>query len=215
LSSVNGSEMTSRPTVGDVRLAIEGRADSEYLDRVAPFLFGHRVAHLPLLPLVEGLPPWHYVCQLVSVHDGDTMRARVTSEVHNMGFMIQIPGSLAEKNIRLYGVDTPEIRRVRGATTNEVLWGKFVTLWVREQFLQFPFFGLVTHRDKNDNYSRLLGTVYTVQGGISCWADLFKGESLNQRLLNKGYAMPTDSRGRRVAHPVHGDRAVMWKRPLG
>jgi micrococcal nuclease len=112
-----------------------------------------------------GAPAYTYRAEIVSVYDGDT----VTVDI-DCGFDIWRMGV----KLRLYGIDTPEIR---GVERPEGLIAKqFVCdlLPVGERVI------VQTFRDKTGKFGRLLATIWTDD----------HGKSVNRRLLEGGFADP-------------------------
>lgn len=128
--------------------------------KVLPILF---LSLLPVASLAEeGLTfsPYHYQAKIVSVYDGDT----VTLDV-DLGFSIT-----SRQKIRLYGIDTPELRgeeRPEGIKARDYL---------RKLCPVGSTILLKTQKDRQGKYGRYLGTLYK--------ADL----NVNQHLVDKGYA---------------------------
>jgi len=109
---------------------------------------------------------YHYEARLVSVYDGDTIRVDLS-----LGFNIW----QLNKPIRLYGIDTPELRgieREQGLVVRDI---------VEQRLRQADRLIIETHKDTTGKYGRLLGTVhYRVEG---------QWHNLNQELLSEGLAM--------------------------
>lgn len=93
----------------------------------------------------DKLPPREFPALVVSVHDGDTLRAIV-----NLGFKISI-----EETFRLSGIDTPELPTPAGIAAGDTLRslvnGKAVTLRV----------------DGQEKYGRWLATVFVGKRNIN------------------------------------------------
>lgn len=110
---------------------------------------------------------YHYEARLVSVYDGDTIRVDLS-----LGFNIW----QLNKPIRLYGIDTPELRgteRERGLIVRGI---------VEQRLRQADSLIIETHKDSTGKYGRLLGTVHYRVG--EQW------HNLNQALLAEGLAEP-------------------------
>lgn len=105
---------------------------------------------------------YNYQAKVLSVYDGDTIRCDI-----DLGFSV----TLSNQSIRLYGIDTPEVRgeeredglKVRDIVRNLIL-GKNVILQ--------------TIKDTKGKYGRWLGKVYI--------DDL----CVNDFLIEKEYAVP-------------------------
>ena len=108
-------------------------------------------------------PIYCYKIKVNSCYDGDTIRADI-----DLGFGV----ILRNKAIRLFGIDTPEIRgkeRARGIEVRDfvrsILVGKVAKLY--------------SIKDKSGKYGRFLGVVHT--------SDIL---SVNELLLRNGMARP-------------------------
>jgi micrococcal nuclease len=108
---------------------------------------------------------YHYEARLVSVYDGDTIRVDLS-----LGFNIW----QLNKPIRLYGIDTPELR---GAERPQ---GLMVRDIVEQRLRQADRLIIETHKDTTGKYGRLLGTVHYRVGD--------QWRNLNQELLEGGLA---------------------------
>jgi micrococcal nuclease len=105
---------------------------------------------------------YNYVVDVVSVYDGDT----ITVDIH-VGFGIV----LTNQKIRLYGINTPEVRG------EERERGLFVRDWLRDKILGKTVI-LKTIKDKKGKYGRWLGIIYT----DDCL------DSINNILISEGLA---------------------------
>jgi micrococcal nuclease len=108
---------------------------------------------------------YHYEARLVSVYDGDTIRVDLS-----LGFNIW----QLNKPIRLYGIDTPELRgaeRPQGLVVRDI---------VEQRLRQADRLIIETHKDTTGKYGRLLGTVHYRVGD--------QWRNLNQELLEEGLA---------------------------
>jgi len=102
-----------------------------------------------------------YLAQVCSVYDGDGVYdCRI-----DMGMKFFV-----EKQVRLYGVDTPELRG------DQKIAGRVVRDFVRECILDKQVI-LYTQKDKSGKYGRLLADV-----------KFDNGKDLATLLLEKGYA---------------------------
>lgn len=103
-----------------------------------------------------------YKAKVLSVYDGDTIRA-----TFDLGFGIE----LKNQSIRLSGINAPEVRgesRENGLKSRDRL---------RELVLDKEVI-ITTKKDKKGKYGRWLGEVFV------------DGESANYTLLAEGYAQP-------------------------
>lgn len=114
---------------------------------------------------------YEYRCSLVRVTDGDTLVVTI-----DLGFRLT-----ATMPIRLLGLNAPE----KNTTV-----GKQVKAWVAQWFLDNPDISVVTLKDP-EKYGRWLGTITRLDGGLS----------LNDQLLELGYAKPYDGHGVRPTGP--------------
>ena len=106
---------------------------------------------------------YEYRAYVKKVYDGDTITVDI-----DLGFGVL----LKNQKIRLYGINTPEIR---GESKEE---GKKVRDLVRERILD-TWVTIKTYKDKKGKYGRWLGMVY----------ELEVEESINEWLLNEGHAV--------------------------
>lgn len=112
-------------------------------------------------------PAFTYRAIVTSIYDGDTMTVDIDLGFHSW---------MRSQKIRLYGVDTPEIR---GEERPE-------GLKVKAELLKICLPGthiiLQSLKDKSGKYGRWLGIVWPTSGAIET--------SLNQWLLDNGMAEP-------------------------
>ena len=108
-------------------------------------------------------PQFIYRARMLSVYDGDTVRADI-----DLGFHTWIKN----RAIRLYGVNTPEIRG------DEKEDGKMVRDLVRKWLPEGTEFTLHSVDDRFGKYGRVLGVIYP-----DGWS-----ESVNARLYRGGLA---------------------------
>lgn len=108
-------------------------------------------------------PEYIYRARLVSIYDGDTLRADI-----DLGFHAW----LMDQSIRLYGINTPEIR---GPEKPE---GVMVRDLVKQWLPEGAAFTLHSIEDRHGKYGRILGLIYP-----DGWA-----ESINARLYRGGMA---------------------------
>jgi|TARA_R100000081_G_C4811193_1_gene171276 micrococcal nuclease len=105
---------------------------------------------------------YEYNATVVKVYDGDTITVDI-----DLGFGIV----LRKQKIRLYGVNTPEVRG------EEKELGKKVRDLLREKILGETII-VKTIKDKKGKYGRWLGTIFHQEENINDW------------LLNEGHALP-------------------------
>lgn len=103
-----------------------------------------------------------YKAKIIAVYDGDTVTALV-----DLGFL-----HTQEMKLRLYGIDTPEMRGT------EKVEGKKVRDIVREMILDKEV-TIRSYKDKQGKYGRYLATIV-----------LENGLDLNQWLIDNGHAKP-------------------------
>ena len=110
-----------------------------------------------------------YRAIVVSIYDGDTMRSDI-----DLGFGVW----LRNQPIRWLEIDTPELRgdeRVEGLgardRVRDLILGKEVIL--------------KTYKDEKGKYGRWLAEVYYEDEEVLEWDN-----SINQQLINEGYADP-------------------------
>jgi micrococcal nuclease len=87
---------------------------------------------------------YEYRAQVISVYDGDTLRADI-----DLGFGV----TMSNQSIRLRGIDAPEIRgesREAGLASRDYL----------RALIEGMVVTLKTHRDSKGKYGRWLGDVY-------------------------------------------------------
>ena len=101
-----------------------------------------------------------YKAQVVSVYDGDTITVDI-----DLGFGAWLKG----QKIRLYGIDTPELRGDERAAGVEARTFLRSAIMNREVILN-------TYRDRSGKYGRWLATV---------WCD---GVNLNKEMIKLGLA---------------------------
>jgi micrococcal nuclease len=105
---------------------------------------------------------YEYRAIVTRVYDGDTITVDI-----DLGFYTWIKSQV----IRLYGIDTPEIRgeeRPEGLVSAE---------WLRSRILDKEVI-LKTHKDQKGKYGRWLAEVY------------LDGVNLNEKLIEEGLAEP-------------------------
>jgi len=102
---------------------------------------------------------YNYYAKIIGVYDGDTVTAVV-----DLGFLHS-----QEMKLRLYGIDTPEMRGP------EKVEGKKVRDIVRTMILDKQV-ELITYKDKQGKYGRYLATI------------IIDGVDVNQWLVSNGHA---------------------------
>jgi micrococcal nuclease len=114
------------------------------------------------------------MAKVVSVYDGDTVRADI-----DLGFNI----IMNNQSIRLLGINTPEVRG------DEKAQGIIVRDYVREQILEQNII-LKTYKDSKGKYGRWLGEIfYTKEERIITASDSPDSLTcLNDELLKLGMA---------------------------
>jgi len=106
---------------------------------------------------------YEYLSKIVSVYDGDTVRADI-----DLGFGVW----LQNQKIRLFGIDAPEMR----GSDREKAKGKESRDWLRDQ-LKGQAVTIQTIRDRKGKYGRWLGRL------------IVKGVDLNQKMVEEGLAV--------------------------
>ena len=102
-----------------------------------------------------------YVAFVDSIYDGDTITCTV---------YLGLSMKATDQKIRLYGIDTPELRG------DEKEAGKEARDYLRGLILNKKITLNTVKNDKRDKYGRLLGIIE------------YQGDIINQDLLDKGYA---------------------------
>lgn len=116
---------------------------------------------------------YEYMAKVISVYDGDTIRADI-----DLGFGVK----LENQQIRLLGMDTPE---VRGDERPE---GLVVRDYVRAAILDKEIM-LRTFKDSKGKYGRWLAEVYYRKDGVVVAADQLDSLTcLNDELVKLGMA---------------------------
>mgnify|MGYP003684246281 FL=1 len=104
------------------------------------------------------------VAKVHSVYDGDTCTVDI-----DLGLNVVI----RKEKVRLYGIDTPELRGVDPETKAKGIEARG---WLRDQLDGADEVLIRTHKDKSGKYGRLLGELF---------AD---GVNLNETLVELGMA---------------------------
>ena len=111
-----------------------------------------------------------YLCKCVKVYDGDTIT------VVFKPFEVNLPNSIYKYNVRLIGIDTPELKtdnideKKKALDVRDVLRGKILDKFI------------IIKCGKFDKYGRLLADVY----------DENKIEHINKWLIDGGFANTYD-----------------------
>lgn len=117
--------------------------------------------------------PYDYeVAGVLKVVDGDTVDLVLRSDPVDVGFRVQVRGTLTQR-IRLLGVDTPERGR---PGFNEA--GTFAVEWLALAFHEGR--PIRCRTEKSDSFGRYLGEVYLVD----------TGETLAEGLIEAGLGTP-------------------------
>ncbi len=104
---------------------------------------------------------YNYKAKIIGVYDGDTVTAVV-----DLGFLHS-----QEMKLRLYGIDTPELRgaeKIEGRKVRDILRGMILDKEVE----------IHTYKDKQGKYGRYLATI------------VLDGVDINQWLVDNGHAEP-------------------------
>ncbi len=105
---------------------------------------------------------YEYKAYVKKVYDGDTITVDI-----DLGFGVM----LKSQKIRLFGINTPEIRgksRADGLKSRDALREKIADKWII----------IKTKRDKKGKYGRWLGEIYNLESK----------DSINSWLISEGYA---------------------------
>jgi len=104
---------------------------------------------------------YHYSAIVTDVYDGDTITVDV-----DLGFGVW----LKDQKVRLYGIDTPEVRgpeRIRGLVVRD---------WLRDLILDKVILLQTIKRESKGKYGRWLGVV------------MLNNRNVNRRLVAEGLA---------------------------
>jgi micrococcal nuclease len=108
--------------------------------------------------------PYVYDALVKSVYDGDTITCDIDLGIYT---------GISNEKMRLYGIDTPELR---GSTPEEKLRALEARDFLRDSILG-RWVVIETIMDKEGKYGRLLVVVY------------HNGFNINARMVSKGYAV--------------------------
>ena len=103
---------------------------------------------------------FNYRALLNHVHDGDTINVDI-----DLGFGVWLKG----QSMRLFGIDAPELNTAAG----KAAW-KFL----HEKLFAVSEVTLVTTKVQEDKFGRILATIF------------YKGENVNQAMVDAGHAKP-------------------------
>ena len=109
---------------------------------------------------------YHYRAIYKSNYDGDTLRLDI-----DLGMGVW----LHNQSVRLFGIDTPEIRSRDQAEKARAIKARD---FVRETLFTDDELIIQTHKDKTGKFGRLLVTVFVIDSG----------ENLNKLLVEQGLA---------------------------
>ena len=109
---------------------------------------------------------YHYRAVYRSNYDGDTLRLDI-----DLGMGVW----LHNQSVRLFGIDTPEIRSRDQAEKARAIKARD---FVRETLFTDDELIIQTHKDKTGKFGRLLVTVFVIDSG----------ENLNKLLVEQGLA---------------------------
>lgn len=129
------------------------------------------IALFTLFALPASAHEYLYPAKVVRIIDGDTIVVDITLGLRHV---------ILKEQIRLYGVNTPEMN------TQE---GKDVKKWVEAKIPVGSEIILETIRDKRGKYGRVLGIIYIPKIEDDQHRVLY-GRQLNLWLLDEGYAKP-------------------------
>lgn len=104
---------------------------------------------------------YFYKAKVIDIYDGDSITILV-----DLGFSITV-----KKKVRLYGIDTPELRGTEREDGLKALNYLKSLVLNKDVIVQ-------TYKDKTGKYGRLLATIYLDEINI------------NEKLVNENYAMP-------------------------
>jgi micrococcal nuclease len=124
---------------------------------------------------MEPQPYTYRVTEVVNVTDGDTVDVRL-----DLGFAISV-----RKRVRLAGINAPESR-----TTDRVekVLGIEAKEWLRAALEGAALLVSTDKPDRTEKYGRVLGRLFVVG----------HAESLNDRMVREGYALPYSGQGPRM-----------------
>jgi len=144
--------------------------------------------------------PFQYLFRLTDPpYDGDTLKGDIITPEIDAGFNRMIQVAELQAQIRLSGVNTPEVRGVQRPA------GLIVRDFVRRELAGSTHVVIKTHKDETGKYDRPLAEVYYLPPSHVGSADsvltgrmekiLSEGRHLNALLLNKGYGLRMNDKG--------------------
>lgn len=125
---------------------------------------------------------YEYPAQVLRVKDGDTIDAEVTlrDEAVDLGFDITLYQRITLKlTLRLYGINSPEIRTPEGKTARGWLVGRLS----KGTLMTYEPITVDTIKDKKEKYGRYLAVL------------LDEGGNINEAMVAAGQAFPYDGHG--------------------
>lgn len=143
-------------------------------------------------------------------YDGDTIKGTIITPAIDVGFNQRIDHSWNDKDVRLCGINTPEVRGVEREA------GKVVRDYVRRLLPTSSRCAIRTLKDATGKYNRPLADLFIAQEGQVSVPDIIEtGLFLNRHLLELGYALPMNPSGQTL-HPTSGrgmdkaERGAYW-----
>jgi len=116
---------------------------------------------------------YYYSAKVLRVIDGDTIVLNI-----DLGFNVTI-----KETIRLYGINTPELR---SKNKNEKTKAKIAKDYILKQFkINDNEIEIETLKDKKGKYGRMLGIIH-IKDKFGNWINL------NHELIKNGMAVKTD-----------------------
>ena len=115
---------------------------------------------------------YEYRAIVTKIYDGDTITVAI-----DLGFKAWQKGM----KLRLYGINTPEIRLGKKTNAKDKKRGLEAKAWLEDKILGKQVI-LRTHRDKQGKYGRWLAEVYPADTALG-------STSYNAQLVNKGMAV--------------------------
>ena len=123
---------------------------------------------------------YEYRCKIVKVIDGDTVDVDI-----DLGFGVW----LHKERIRLYGIDTPESRT---RDLEEKKYGLLSKYFLKAELSLGKKITVKTYKgDETGKFGRILGDI---------WID---GKSVNQKMCDKGYAVPYYGQNKDLVEEAH------------
>lgn len=117
-------------------------------------------------------PPYVYRAEIVGVHDGDTVTARV-----DVGFSVS-----TYTDLRLLGINAPELKSGKpGKDATEHLKGLLARYRIGGTD-DVPVVVIKTKKDKNDSFGRMLAEIQGFDGDVPV--------SINELMIRDEFAVP-------------------------